>query len=256
MLPADKVPVPTAIAFVTLPVGAVIVTAPLTVRLLAPLRVILVAEFPLANEMEAAAAAAVTVTAFPSAMVTVSLTPGMPAVSPGPVPAPAHPPATAHVVSTFHAELALEVHATAFAFAAPPNNPANDRNSASDLASLLMLCSTGPSCAFCAARLPRRRSCPHFAFEFSICTFSFEIIRPTREVNGSCRNRVIHAQLVLPKRGGSHARMMHSTVATVFPLAIGWWPEYCYSPAKNSRPRLAWGILAAWSMMPRCNRRV
>ena len=169
------------------------------------------------------------------------------------------PPATLHGAAQVPAALQVPVatlaQAAAHSAGAWPS-PASDANSASDLASLLMLCSTGPSCAFCAARLPRRRSCPHFAFEFSICTFSFEIIRPTREVNGSCRNRVIHAQLVLPKRGGSHARMMHSTVATVFPLAIGWWPEYCYSPAKNSRPRLAWGILAAWSMMPRCNRRV
>src|ERR1039457_4886267 len=108
MLPADRVPVPTTICFITAPVGAAIDTAPLTARLKAPVIVRLVAVAPPAIEMEAAAAAAVTVTALPLAMVTVSAAPGMP---PG---APAHPvPPGPHVVCTFHAVLAMEVQAAA-----------------------------------------------------------------------------------------------------------------------------------------------
>lgn len=72
-------------------------------------------------------------------MVTVSLTPGMPAVSPTPVPAPTHPfNAVPHVVFALQLPVATDVHGTAFAFVAPSSNPANDRNSANDLASLLM----------------------------------------------------------------------------------------------------------------------
>ena len=71
-LPADKVPVPTAICLVTLPVGAPIDTAPLTVRELVPLIVIPVAVAPPEIETDPATAATSTVTVTPLFMTTVS----------------------------------------------------------------------------------------------------------------------------------------------------------------------------------------
>ena len=134
--PTVSVPVRTVIPLVTAPVGRFTTTLLVTARLDPAANVNVEAFAPVLMVTELAAIPALlTVTVVLLMMVTVSAAVGPPATLHG----------AAQVPAALQLPVATLVQAAALAFVAPSSNPARDRNSANDLASLLRNRSITPS---------------------------------------------------------------------------------------------------------------